>query len=133
MSITDDLPFPHHIPRETVASDFYPHPYGGIARDVCVTRDGFMRFFELDDHALSLCEAFPDGKVIDQFPGDAHELIGYIGTTRTTLTYTVTVVDRSWKTHDKFLDSVQAALEEVCPPRGIPRPEWDDVVFIDVP
>lgn len=32
--------------RESVAGPFYQHPYGGVARDIFVSREGFARFFQ---------------------------------------------------------------------------------------
>ena len=37
-------------PEPQVASPFYQHPYGGIARDTWVTKEQFCRFFELTEH-----------------------------------------------------------------------------------
>lgn len=70
-------------------SPFFAHPYGGIARVVFVTKEGFMRFFELDEYALDRMDLF-DGKVIDQLL-DNHEILGYHFHGK----YSITIIDRT--------------------------------------
>lgn len=72
-SAMQHIPAPRH--REPHFSPFFKHPYGGIARVVFVSKEGFMRFFELDEQDLKRMDIF-DGKVIDQLL-DNHELLGY--------------------------------------------------------
>jgi hypothetical protein len=85
-------------PSEPVASEFYKHPYGGIARDIFVTREGFMRFFELEELAIVIAESWAgQGKVFDSFTDD-HEYFGYIHLfPGGRLSYTITIIDRSSK------------------------------------
>jgi hypothetical protein len=82
-------------PPEPVATDFYRHPYGGIARDIFVTREGFMRFFELEELAIVIAESWAgQGKVFDSLTDD-HEYFGYINLfPGGRLSYTITIIDR---------------------------------------
>ena len=82
-----DLPAPRV--REPGFSPFFAHPYGGIARVVFVTKEGFMRFFELDEFDLRLAEAF-DGKILDRL-FDNHEVLGYHIHGK----YSITIIDRT--------------------------------------
>lgn len=90
-------------PVEPVAGDFYKHPYGGIARDISVTRDGFMRFFELDEIGMKLVY-HPDfyGKVLDRM-FDEGEALGYRGHHHGIETWTITIIDHSTKAAQKHL------------------------------
>lgn len=85
-------------PAEPVASEFYKHPYGGIARDISVTREGFMRFFELEEQGMLIAESWAgQGKVFENF-GDDHEYFGYINLfPGGRLSYTIVIIDRSSK------------------------------------
>jgi hypothetical protein len=88
-------PQPNNRPQETVASPFYSHPYGGIARDIQVTREGFMRFFELDELGMKLVY-HPDfyGKILDRF-FDNGEAVGYRGHNRGIDVWVITIINRS--------------------------------------
>ena len=60
--------------RQQPHSPFYCHPYGGIGRDIRVTREGFARFFEIDPNEVSWMQA--NMKIIDvMLP--MSELLGY--------------------------------------------------------
>jgi hypothetical protein len=89
-------PQPNNKPQETVASPFYSHPYGGIGRDIVVSREGFMRFFEWDEWTMQYAEAF-HGKVVDCTPRDWSELLGYHDHGK----WVITVIDRS---HGALMD-----------------------------
>lgn len=66
------IPTPH--PREPVASPFYLHPYGGVGRDIYVSREGFARFFEMEPSEV---DWIPHNiKAIDK-SGTGYELLGY--------------------------------------------------------
>lgn len=121
MEIRTSLNLPHHVVREPVATPFYAHPYGGIARDISVSREGFMRFFEMDDYALSLGEAFAGGKVVDQFPSNDYELVGYIGIKRNQFTYDITVIHRSSQRISELLQIAPYLWQgnDDCDPHGI--------------
>jgi hypothetical protein len=84
-------PQPRRTHQETVASPFYSHPYGGIARSIKVSRDGFMRFFELDELGMKILyhQEF-NGKIIDRRL-DNHELLGYHDRGK----FTITIVDHT--------------------------------------
>lgn len=68
----------NHIPapreREPVATPFYSHPYGGVARDIFVSREGFARFFEIDPSELDWVEC--NLKTFDVI-GTGFEILGY--------------------------------------------------------
>ena|SRR5688572_372359 len=83
-------------PSEPVASEFYKHPYGGIARDISVSREGFMRFFQLDEQEMLIAESFAGhGKVFDTFANE-HEYFGYINLfPGGRLSYIIVIIDRS--------------------------------------
>lgn len=66
------IPTPH--PREPVASEFYSHPYGGIARDIYVSREGFARFFEMDPTEVDWIPV--NFKALDKI-GTGYEILGY--------------------------------------------------------
>jgi hypothetical protein len=89
-------PQPNNKPQETVASPFYSHPYGGIGRDITVSREGFMRFFEWDEFMMDFAEQF-HGKVVDQTPRDWSELLGYHDHGK----WVITVINRS---HGALMD-----------------------------
>lgn len=61
--------------RESTVSDFYPHIYGGTARDIYVTREQFARFWRM---SVEYIDSMPfNQKVFDQMePGG--EALGYI-------------------------------------------------------
>lgn len=108
-SIMDREPFPHHT-TEPIASEFYRHPYGGIARDISVSRAGFMRFFEIDEIGMKLVY-HPDfyGKVLDRM-FDEGEAVGYREHRRGIEHWTITIIDRTSKAWDMYLDLVQKGL-----------------------
>ena len=89
--------------RQPAPSPFYPHPYGGIARDIPVTREGFARFFELDVDAMEMAECDGSiwyGKVID-ITHDTGECLGYRGRHRDQTTYVITILNQ---THGALMD-----------------------------
>lgn len=99
----DLIPFPDHIQREVVAGPFYCHPYGGVARDIDVTKEGFARFFELDVDAMELASD-PDstwfGKIIDQM-NEWTECCGYRGRKHGEITYSITIIEHGHsRVHD---------------------------------
>ena len=105
-SAMDLVPFPNHIVTEPVASDFYLHPYGGVARDIEVSRTGFMRFFDLDEIGMKLVY-HPDfyGKVLDRMY-DYGEALGYRGHRRGVETWSITIIDHSGAAIRKHLERV---------------------------
>lgn len=82
--------------QQTVASEFYRHPYGGIARDIRVTREGFLRFFEIEEWQTGVLAVidFTYGKVIDEFH-DKIEVVGYRGHVSGVEHFTITFIDRT--------------------------------------
>ena len=71
-SAMDSVQIRQTLPRETVQ---YRHPYGGLARDVYVTRDGFARFFDIP---VEYVDEMPvNMKCMDRF-FDNVEVCGYI-------------------------------------------------------
>lgn len=133
MSITNDLPFPDHLERKPVASPFYAHPYGGIARDIHVTREGFMRFFELDEFDMQFAEAFAGQgqKMYDKLPDDWTEACGYIGLhPGGRMTYRIDFISKHPKRVSELLAIATYLWEGIggvetlddCDPHGIPRP-----------
>ena len=123
--------------REVVASPFYSHPYGGVARDIAVTREGFMRFFELDEHELSLGEGFPGVKVYDTFHDDWAESYGCILMEPTRLIYRITVINRDHTRVGELLQIAPYLWEgnDDCDPHGIERPTnvWEPTVIEEGP
>ena len=93
-------------PVEPAASDFYKHPYGGIARDIFVTREGFMRFFELSEDSMLIAESLAGrGKMYDDLT-EEHEYFGYINLfPRGKLSYMITIIDRSVKMRYRFINT----------------------------
>jgi len=61
-------------PVPEIASRFYQHPYGGIARDTWVTKEQFCRFFELTEHFV---DGFPLHMKVMDVIGDFTECLGY--------------------------------------------------------
>lgn len=90
-------------PVEPAVSDFYKHPYGGIARDIFVSYEGFLRFFEQESFDLDapIWNGFY-GKVVDTVLDD-HELLGYRGHHRGVDTWMITIIDRSSKARYRHL------------------------------
>ena len=87
--------------RQPAPGAFYPHPYGGIARDIPVTREGFARFFELDVDAMELdSSSMWFGKIIDIIH-DTGECLGYRGRHRDQTTYVITILNQ---THGALMD-----------------------------
>lgn len=79
-------------PPQEVASKFYQHPYGGIARDVYVTREGFARFFEDTVECVDLMGLInPNMKSYDLI-GEWHECLGYILKDGDKTEYRITIV-----------------------------------------
>ena len=91
--------------REPIAGPFYLHPYGGIARDISVTREGFMRFFELEEQGILIAESWAgQGKLFDEFHEDG-ETMGYIGLLPGgEMTYSVTIIKNTLKDVNKLLE-----------------------------
>lgn len=117
--------------REPVASPFYSHPYGGIARDISVSKEAFARFFEWSlaevDFAMMVVQG-AGGKVIDTFD-EWSESLGYIDGSKTQHSYMITIIDRH---PDRVKDLLQIAPylwngSDDCNPHGIERPEHDEV------
>ena len=75
--------------RQPAPGAFYPHPYGGIARDIPVTREGFKRVFEWTDFEMDFADR-EMGKVIDRF-FDNHEILGYHCHGK----YSITIINRT--------------------------------------
>ncbi len=68
-------------PRETpqTTSEFYRHPYGGIARDIYVTREGFARYW---GYSVEYIDDLPvNSKVFDDMQPKV-EILGYKIATR---------------------------------------------------
>lgn len=91
-------------PVEPVAGEFYKHPYGGIARDIHVSKEGFARFFEWSlaevDFAMLVSNG---GKVIDDL-SDNHECLGYVHQNpHGRRDYMITIIDRTTKAAQKHL------------------------------
>lgn len=126
-------------PREPmlVASEFYMHPYGGIARDVHVSPDGFNRFFGLK-HGWEGHEYLPrDQKVFPTYITDDVEAHGTVDRQGRCW---ITFIDKSWKAKVRFhnqecrrlgnefivseeaIKRACAEMEDLCNPHGIPRP-----------
>lgn len=77
-----------HSPTKEIHA--YQHPYGGIARDAWVSKEGFARFFELP---IFVVEDMPvNMKVIDKTE-DNVEMLGYILEYNDVKYYRITVVD----------------------------------------
>lgn len=94
-------------------SDFYPHIYGGMARDIYVTREQFARFWS---HSVEYIDALPfNSKVLDQMePGG--ESLGYKISDRYGPTkYRLTIINYS---HNVWV----MPEKDVCEVHGIPRP-----------
>ena len=90
--------------RKPAASSFYNHPYGGIARDITVTREGFMRFWELDEYQMAQIESYHfNGKVCDVQPSYFYELLGYLDHGK----YSITIINR---THGALMDHAVRTL-----------------------
>ena len=100
-SALHDLPAPRvHVPA---ASDFYLHPYGGIGRDIQVTKEQFARFWELDDYTVERIP--PNTKWFDVLH-EKTEILGYRLVTwsfgQKTSTYRITIIDRGIEAKLKF-------------------------------
>ena len=95
------LHFPERRESLTVASDYYTHPYGGIARDIYVTREGFARFFE---HSVEFIDDMPYNiKLFDDFHPGLIETYGYICEAfNGNITYRITILDQSFQGRVKF-------------------------------
>jgi len=102
------LNLPQRMERELIASPFYAHPYGGIARDIAVTKEGFARFFEWSlaevDFAMMVVQG-NGGKVIDTFDEWA-ESLGYIVESDGKRTYMITIINRD---HSRVSQLLKAA------------------------
>ena len=121
--------------REPIAGPFYAHPYGGIARDISVSKEGFARFFEWSlaevDFAM-MCVQGHGGKVIDTFD-DWSESLGYIDETNGKRTYMITIINRDHSRVGELLkiapylwhESGQVLDEDDCAPHGIERPKLE--------
>lgn len=119
--------------REPVASPFYAHPYGGIARDIAVSKEAFARFFEWSlaevDFAM-MCVQGHGGKVIDIFDEWA-ESLGYIDESNGKRTYMITIINKDHSRVGELLkiapylwqESGQVLDEDDCDPHGMERPD----------
>lgn len=119
--------------REPHASVFYQHPYGGIARDIFVTRDGFMRFFELDEFEMEIAEAFAgQGKVFDWMHDGWSETLGYINLHQGgRMEYLITIIQSAHSDVSRLLAIAPYLWKtegDECNPRGIPRPVVTDIL-----
>lgn len=94
------LPEPH--PEDPIASPFYTHPYGGIARDIWVSREGFARFFGHSVEYIDSCEV--GMKLFDDFHTGMKETYGYKIKNYNTgrIEYRITIIDNSFRTRTKF-------------------------------
>ncbi len=67
----------------------YHHPYGGIAQDSWVTREGFARFFDIP---VEYVDQLPTNvKVFDRF-WENHEVLGYVMQIGPTKYYRISIV-----------------------------------------
>lgn len=95
-----------------VAGAFYRHVYGGIARDIYVSREAFQRFFELTDAEMNVAAYFA-GKSADVLE-DEHELVGYIYKSWPApgqWMYRITIIDRTQKARYAFL---RREVDRIC-------------------
>ena len=96
-----------------------------------------MRFFELDEHELSLGEGFPGVKVYDTFHDDWAESYGYILMEPTRLIYRITVINRDHTRVGELLQIAPYLWEgnDDCDPHGIERPTnvWEPTVIEEGP
>ena len=118
--------------REPVAGPFYAHPYGGIARDISVSKEGFARFFEWSlaevDFAMMVVQGM-GGKVIDTF-GEWDECLGYLNEVKGKRAYMITIINRHPARISELLaiapylweNSEEDPDEDSCDPHGIERP-----------
>ena len=83
------------------AGEFYRHPYGGIARDVLVSREGFARYF---NHSVEYIDNEPmNMKLFDDF----HEKCETYGTKMQDgrdgrIQYRITHIDHTHRARMKF-------------------------------
>src|SRR5678815_5898254 len=105
--IIDRVPLPQ-------ASEYYAHPYGGIARDIWVTREGFARLF---GHSLEYVDSLHcNMKVFDDMQVMC-ETLGYKQQYKIDgpITYRVIFIDHSSKArirfHQQEVDKLNAAFE----------------------
>jgi len=116
--------------RGTVASPFYSHPYGGISRDIVVSRDGFARFFELDSLDMALVDGFAGSsmKLYDTLFDDWCEACGYAFLSQHgKITYSITMISRDHTRVGELLQIAPYLWEgnDNCDPHGIDRPIVD--------
>lgn len=118
--------------RGNVASPFYPHPYGGIGRDISVTREGFKRFFDIDEGHMCLAESFGLGKVIDEMTDDWTECVGYVNSNPQLTKYEITVIHKHGTRVSELLQIAPYLWEgnDDCDPHGIERPQ-DPIIWGD--
>lgn len=129
------LNLPQRIERQPVASPFYCHPYGGIARDIYVTREGFIRFFELDEFDIAIAEAFAGQgqKMYDKLPDDWTEVCGYINLLPSgKMTYRIDFISRDPQRISELLAIAPYLWKsnDDCDPHGIERPH-DAIIWGD--
>ena len=124
MAALGNLPAPH--PQLPVAGKFYSHPYGGIARDICVSKEGFARFFEWSlaevDFAMMVVQG-NGGKVIDE-SGEWTESLGYIVESNDRRMYMITMITMKPERVCELLQFAPYLWEgnDDCAPQGIERP-----------
>ena len=84
-----------------VASDFYQHPYGGIGRDIWVSREAFARFF---DHSPEYIDDLPVNMKLFNITGSLYEMLGYRQQDRIDgpISYRIVFIDRTHRAHYKY-------------------------------
>lgn len=112
-------------PPQEVASAFYQHPYGGTARDIWVSREGFARFFEDSVECVDLMGLINRNTKSYDVVFDNGEALGYILQDRADgpISYRITIINRGFN-----------PWKDACDPHGIPRAEiagW--TTFRDIP
>jgi hypothetical protein len=79
--------------EQRIATPFYQHPYGGIARDVLCSREGFARFFE---HSVEYIDDLPFNTKVFDVLEPWTECLGYKIMSRRNgpMQYRITVIER---------------------------------------
>lgn len=113
------LNLPEFRPQEPVAGEFYRHPYGGVGRDISVSREGFARFFEFELFELLEFGNYY-GKCADRLE-ENHELIGYRGHRYGHDTWTITVIDRTYHGRIRYMEQEIKKIQQAHPDY---EPSW---------
>jgi hypothetical protein len=82
--------------RKPAASPFYNHPYGGVGRDITVTREGFARFFEDSVECVDFMGLINPNTKSYEVLGDTTECLGYILKDGERTEYSITIINRTY-------------------------------------